>query len=55
MDEYQRAIVEFYRRWAPFGGPPAADIFTEFGLSINQFYARHRQLTHHGSQDQQPL
>lgn len=44
MNSYNRALLEFHRRWAPFGGPSAADVFTEFGLSLNQFYARYRAL-----------
>jgi len=44
MNKYHQAILEFHRQWAPFGGPSAADIFTEFGLTLNQFHARHRAL-----------
>jgi len=45
MDKYNLALVEFYRQWEPFGGPPASEILAEFGLSKNQFHARYRALT----------
>ncbi|WP_143543231.1 hypothetical protein [Rhodococcus sp. NCIMB 12038] len=45
MDKYNLALIEFYRRWEPFGGPPASEILAQFGLSENQFHARYRALT----------
>jgi len=26
--------------WRGFGGPPASDIFVEFGISVEEFYRR---------------
>ncbi|SEB33228.1 hypothetical protein [Rhodococcus koreensis] len=45
MDRYHHAIEEFHRQWEPYGGPSPEAVFTEFGLTVNQFYARHRALT----------
>ncbi|MFC9555930.1 hypothetical protein ACFTWF_34480 [Rhodococcus sp. NPDC056960] len=45
MDHYNHAIEEFHQQWEPYGGPTPDDVFIEFGLTINQFYARHRALT----------
>ena len=45
MDRYNLALIDFHRRWEPFGGPPNSEIFAEFGLTVNQFYARYRALS----------
>ena len=34
------AMVVFALRWAPFGGGDAADIWTEFGVPVEEFYRR---------------
>ncbi len=40
MDWYDRRIVEFVVRWAPFGGPPDDDLLPRFGLTRRQFAER---------------
>ena len=37
---YERAIIDFIRRWHRFGGGSARDIFEEFGLSEHEFFAK---------------
>lgn len=37
---YERAIIDFIRRWHRFGGGSARDIFEEFGLSEHEFFSR---------------
>ena len=37
---YERAIVDFIRRWHRFGGGSARDIFEEFGLSEYEFFTK---------------
>lgn len=39
MDAYDRAMLDFAKRWCPFGGGDD-HIFTEFGLSVPTFYRR---------------
>jgi hypothetical protein len=38
---YERALIEFIRRWHRFGGGPARDIFAEFGLAEHEFFVEH--------------
>ena len=40
LGRYERAIVEFIRRWYRFGGGSAQDIFEEFGLGEQEFFTR---------------
>jgi len=40
---YERAMIEFIRRWHRFGGGPARDIF-EFGLAEHEFFRRTLEL-----------
>lgn len=44
LDRYEREMLWFYVRWAPYGGPPEAEVFPEFGLSLAQFLDRVRQI-----------
>jgi len=37
---YERAIIDFIRRWHRFGGGSARDIFEEFGLSEHEFFSK---------------
>ncbi|MGE0220499.1 hypothetical protein [Mycolicibacterium sp.] len=37
MQRYERALIEFAVRWAPFGGPSDSDIFEQFGIDRNRF------------------
>ncbi|MBA4024995.1 MAG: hypothetical protein C0482_21775 [Gordonia sp.] len=37
-------MLDFARRWAPFGGGDAEDIFTSFGISSQRFFLRVQQL-----------
>jgi len=37
---YERAILDFIRRWHRFGGGSARDIFEEFGLSEHEFFSK---------------
>jgi hypothetical protein len=37
---YERAMIEFIRRWHRFGGGSARDIFAEFGLAEHEFFRR---------------
>lgn len=42
IDEH--LLLDFCRRWLPFGGPRNEDIFVEFGLSSAAFAERVRRL-----------
>lgn len=44
LDRYEREMLLFYVRWAPYGGPPEAEVFPEFGLSLAQMLDRVRQI-----------
>jgi hypothetical protein len=37
---YERAIIDFIRRWHRFGGGSSRDIFEEFGLSEHEFFSK---------------
>src|SRR6476660_4575653 len=41
---YERAMIEFIRRWHRFGGGSARDIFREFGLAERVFFRRTLEL-----------
>src|SRR6478736_5698755 len=45
---YERAMIEFIRRWHRFGGGPARDIFAEFGLAEHEFFRRTLELLQTG-------
>lgn len=40
LHPYDRAIIEFFMQWAPYGGPPDEDLFPRFGLTSDQLVAR---------------
>lgn len=41
-------MLDFARRWAPFGGADAEDIFMGFGISSRRFFLRiQRLITQH--------
>lgn len=40
MSDVDKQIIEFTRMWIPYGGPSAADIFVEFGLTPTRFLDR---------------
>ncbi|TQC44503.1 DUF3263 domain-containing protein [Rhodococcus sp. WS4] len=44
MNPYDRELLEFARRWEPFGGPSAADILVEFGMTPSRFSMRLKEL-----------
>lgn len=44
MDWYDRRIIEFVVRWAPFGGPPDDDLLPRFGLTRRQFAERFKYI-----------
>ncbi len=46
MDPQDRELLEYARRWAPYGGPRAADIFVEFGMTPSRFAERVQELSH---------
>lgn len=46
MDQYDRQLLEFALRWEPFGGPRAADILVEFGMTPDRFAAQLKKLRH---------
>ncbi|QTJ70694.1 DUF3263 domain-containing protein (plasmid) [Rhodococcus sp. ZPP] len=37
MDQFDANILEFARRWLPYGGPTADDIWTEFGMTTVRY------------------
>lgn len=45
---YERAMIEFIRRWHRFGGGSARDIFAEFGLAEHEFFSRTLELLQTG-------
>ena len=45
---YERAMIEFIRRWHRFGGGSARDIFVEFGLAEHEFFRRTLELLQTG-------
>ena len=45
---YERAMIEFIRRWHRFGGGSARDIFAEFGLAEHEFFRRTLELLQTG-------
>lgn len=54
MNTHDHELLEFARRWEPFGGPRTADILVEFGMTPSRFserleelrYRRRRSITH---------
>jgi hypothetical protein len=40
MDRFDREILEFVHRWAPYGGPPADEALPEFGMTREQIFER---------------
>ncbi|WP_166902247.1 hypothetical protein [Mycobacterium sp. DL440] len=40
MDAFDRQMVQYVLRWAPFGGPRDEDTFCEFGLTSAGLYER---------------
>ncbi|MDH6291292.1 DUF3263 domain-containing protein [Rhodococcus opacus] len=43
MNKFDEAILEFARRWLPYGGPPPDEIWVEFGMSTHRY--EHRLLS----------
>lgn len=37
MDNFDASILDFARRWLPYGGPTADDILTEFGMTTVRY------------------
>ena len=42
--DFERAMIEFIRRWHRFGGGSARDILVEFGLPEHEFFSRTLEL-----------
>lgn len=40
MSTEERRIIEYALLWAPFGGPPADELFVYLGMSPNRFLER---------------
>lgn len=40
MDRFDRHIVEFVLKWAPYGWPPENETFIEFGLHAEELQKR---------------
>jgi hypothetical protein len=43
-DRFAHDIVTFMRNWAPYGGPPADEVLSEFGLTREQLVQRHQEI-----------
>ncbi|MDT2007358.1 DUF3263 domain-containing protein [Rhodococcus opacus] len=48
LDKEAEEIVQFARRWSPFGGAPAHEIFIQFGMSPTRFAQRLQEILHRG-------
>lgn len=46
VDKEAEEIVQFARRWSPFGGAPAHEIFIQFGMSPTRFAQRLQEILH---------
>lgn len=56
MDSNEQALIDFALTWQPFGGPPAEEIFTTFGISKPEFcYRVHRILVARGTTGDEPF
>lgn len=42
-DKEAKELLEFARKWEPFGGAPADEVFVRFGLSPRRFAQRLRE------------
>ena len=45
MNPHDLELLEFARRWEPFGDPSAADILIEFGMTTSRFSERLEELS----------
>ncbi|MFF1946317.1 DUF3263 domain-containing protein [Rhodococcus qingshengii] len=43
MDLEDRHLLDFARKWAPYGGPSADEIFVNFGMSNDRYWQRLRE------------
>jgi hypothetical protein len=39
-DRFERDILEYLRSWAPYGGPPTDEVWTEFGMTRDELVER---------------
>ncbi|MBX8689324.1 hypothetical protein ACP6C7_14445 [Mycolicibacterium septicum] len=39
-DAFERGMIDFVRRWEPYGGGSASDIYESFGMRESAFFAR---------------
>lgn len=46
LDRYDRDMLAFFAKWAPYGGPPASEVFPEFGISLPHLLARVEEIVH---------
>jgi hypothetical protein len=44
VDVQDRRLLEFVLAWAPYGGPPADEIFCEFGCSRTRLDEQFQQI-----------
>nr|WP_271209274.1 DUF3263 domain-containing protein [Rhodococcus wratislaviensis]GLK33777.1 hypothetical protein GCM10017611_06200 [Rhodococcus wratislaviensis] len=47
MSELEIDLLDFARRWAPYGGGSVEDIFVTFGWSATKFFERLEDLVTH--------
>lgn len=44
LDKFDRDLLKFALLWAPYGGPPADELFPEFGITSQQLVPRIRAI-----------
>lgn len=44
MNREEKDLVRFAARWAPYGGAPASDVFETFGMTLDRYHGRLRQI-----------
>ncbi|MFW0789563.1 DUF3263 domain-containing protein [Gordonia sp. CPCC 205333] len=43
MTDYADELIDFARRWAPYGGGSDEDILVQFGISEHEYFRRLRE------------
>lgn len=44
MNREDNELLEFAAQWAPFGGASAGDVFETFGMTLDRYHRRLRQI-----------
>ncbi|WP_137147305.1 hypothetical protein [Mycolicibacterium sp. CR10] len=44
LDRFDRDLLQFALNWAPYGGPPTDELFSEFGIPSRQLVPRIRAI-----------